>query len=65
MASTNRSRSPAARTRLKRARRRTIKATVDHMLDQMAEAQDRYLAGDFGELSDFELSILEVIHGDV
>jgi hypothetical protein len=36
----------------------------DRIADQMARAQDKYLAGDVGELTDFELNILDTIHGD-
>jgi hypothetical protein len=60
MASTNH----RCRVRKARVRRNNVKAAIDRTMDQMAEAQDRYLAGDIGELTDFELDILGLIHGD-
>jgi hypothetical protein len=56
-------RSPEARQRRaakRRARKKDIQANISEKWDEL---QDRYLAGDVGELSDFELNILDTIHG--
>jgi hypothetical protein len=55
-------RSPAARAR--RAKRRRDRKRLMAATRQITEAQDKYLAGDVGELTDFELKILDTIHGD-
>lgn len=53
-----------------RKRRAAKRRSRQHALDRDAiafriqKAQDQFLAGDVGELSDFELKILDTIHGD-
>jgi hypothetical protein len=54
----------ARRNQRKRERQKRIKPAKDRIADRMTVAQDAYLAGDVGELTDFELDILDTIHGD-